>query len=78
MLTILHKRSNIITETENKPNERGDKMKTYYIYNIANDEFLGTVEASSVSEAERKASKIEEIYNKVESTDYISAFTERI
>ena len=53
-------------------------MKTYYIYNIANDEFLGTVEASSVGEAERKASEIEEIYDKVENTDYISAFTERI
>lgn len=26
MLTTLRKRSNIITETENKPNERGDNM----------------------------------------------------
>lgn len=52
-------------------------MKTYYIYDISNDEFLGTVEASSISEAERKASRTEAIFNRVSRTEYISAFTER-
>lgn len=53
-------------------------MRTYFIYNISNDEFLGTVEAVSIADAERKASRTEEIYNRVESTDYITAFTEKI
>lgn len=30
-------------------------MKTYYIYNIATDEYIGTVEANTISGAENKA-----------------------
>lgn len=48
-------------------------MKTYYIYNIATDEYIGKVEALSVADAELKAIKILDIkFN----SDWIAAFTE--
>lgn len=50
-------------------------MTTYYIYNIANDEYLGEVKASSVEEAEIKA--IKELKITIRS-DYVAAFTEKI
>ena len=46
-------------------------MKTYYIYNISNDEYLGEVKANSIVDAEYKACGV---FLDVES-DYISAFT---
>lgn len=50
-------------------------MTTYYIYNIATDEYLGEVKASSVDAAELKA--IRELKITIRS-DYVAAFTERI
>ena len=32
-------------------------MKTYYLYNILTDEFLGTVTAAGIIDAERKGAK---------------------
>lgn len=49
-------------------------MKTYYIYNIITDEFLGEVKATSINAAELKA--IRELNIKV-SSDYVAAFTEK-
>jgi hypothetical protein len=51
-------------------------MKTYYIYNIITDEFLGTVKASDSIQAELKA------LNEIKKTSlldtvYIAAFSER-
>lgn len=50
-------------------------MKTYYIYNIATDEYLGKVEAADIISAERKAIKTLNI--EIDS-DYVAAFTERL
>lgn len=47
-------------------------MKTYYIYNIATDEYLGKVEANSTISAERKACGI---FTEIDS-NLIAAFTE--
>ena len=49
-------------------------MKTYYIYNIATDEYIGTVETTNVDSAEFKA--IKEL-NITFSSDLIAAFTEK-
>lgn len=51
-------------------------MKTYYIYNLENDDFLGTVKATSIASAETKAIKELE-YSGIPS-EYIVAFSERI
>lgn len=49
-------------------------IKTYYIYNIATDEFVGEVEAYDTLGAERKAIKTLKFdFN----ADYIAAFTEK-
>lgn len=50
-------------------------MKTYYIYNILNDEFLGTVKANSIDEAELKAIQT---LNVNVTSNYIAAFTEAL
>lgn len=50
-------------------------MTTYYIYNIATDEYLGEVKALSVDAAELKA--IRELKITIRS-DYVAAFTEKI
>lgn len=49
-------------------------MKTYYIYNISTDEFLGEVKATSVLSAELKA--IETLTLNIPS-EYVAAFTEK-
>ncbi len=46
-------------------------MNTYYIYDISNDNFLGTVEANSIAGAERKACGI---FTEIDS-NYIAAFS---
>ncbi len=48
-------------------------MKTYHIYNIATDEYLGEVRAYSVIEAERLA--IKELNLNIDS-DLVAAFSE--
>ena len=50
-------------------------MKTYYIYNIATDEFIGEVKADSINTAELKAIKA---LNITFNSDLVAAFTERI
>lgn len=50
-------------------------MKTFYIYNILDDSYLGKVEATDIISAEIKAIKtlnIEII------SDYVAAFSERL
>ena len=49
-------------------------MKTYYIYNILTDEFLGTIEAESVDKAELKFAQQADT---VISSLYIAAFSEK-
>ena len=49
-------------------------MKTYYIYDITTDEFLGEVRATSITAAELKALK--ELNIEI-SSEYIAAFTEK-
>jgi len=50
-------------------------MKTYYIYNIITDEFLGTVKASDSIQAELKA--LDELpKTSLLDTVYIAAFSE--
>lgn len=49
-------------------------MTTFYIYNIATDEYYGTVKANSVIEAELKS--IKELNIDV-SSEYVAAFTEK-
>ena len=49
-------------------------MRTYYIYNILTDEFLGEVTASSITSAELKALKT---LNIEISSEYVAAFTEK-
>lgn len=51
-------------------------MKTYYIYNLENDDFLGTVNATSIASAEAKAIK-DLAYTNIPS-EFIAAFSERI
>lgn len=51
-------------------------MKTYYIYNLENDDFLGTVNATSIASAEAKA--IKELENTDIPSEFIVAFSERI
>lgn len=53
----------------------GKEMTTYYIYNIANDEYIGEVKATSINAAEFKA--IKEL-NITFDSNLIAAFTERI
>lgn len=48
-------------------------MKTFYIYNISNDEYLGEVTAYDILSAERKAFGIFPDVN----SDYIAAFSEK-
>lgn len=50
-------------------------MTTYFIYNIATDEYLGEVKASSIRAAELKA--IKELNITEISSDLVAAFTER-
>jgi hypothetical protein len=57
------------------PAER-ENMKTYYIYNIITDEFLGTVKASDSIQAELKALDEIEKTSLLDSV-YIAAFSER-
>lgn len=49
-------------------------MKTYYIYNIATDEYIGTVEANTISGAEYKAAGT--IAREIDS-EYIAAYSEK-
>ena len=49
-------------------------MRTYYIYNIATDEYIGTVEANTISGAERKAAGT--IAREIDS-EYIAAYSEK-
>ena len=49
-------------------------MKTYYIYNITTDEYIGEVKATNVDSAELKA--ITELKITF-SSDYVAAFTEK-
>lgn len=49
-------------------------MKTYYIYDISTDEYLGEIAASSAISAERKAAGT--IAKDID-TDLIAAFSER-
>ena len=51
-------------------------MKTYYIYNLENDDFLGTVEATCIVSAETKA--IKELEHTNIPSEFIVAFSERI
>jgi hypothetical protein len=51
-------------------------MKTYYIYNLATDEYIGQVEATSTTTAELKA--IKELNITEISSDMVAAFTERL
>ena len=51
-------------------------MKTYYIYEFQSDEFIGTIEANSISEAEKKAQiKFSEFCDP--KSDNLVAFSER-
>ena len=50
-------------------------MKTYYIYNILTDEFLGTVEASDSIQAEFKAA--DKFQDSALNSLYIAAFSEK-
>lgn len=50
-------------------------MTTYYIYNIATDEYYGEVKASSVISAERKA--LTEL-NINESSEFVAAFSYKL
>lgn len=49
-------------------------MKKYYIYNIATDEYIGSVEANSISGAEHKAAGT--IAKEINS-EYIAAYSEK-
>lgn len=49
-------------------------MKTFYIYNITTDEYIGEVKADSVLSAELKA--IKEL-NITFNSDYVAAFSEK-
>ena len=49
-------------------------MKTYFIYNILTDEFLGTVEADSIAHAELKAAQTFK-YDLL--SIYLAAYTEK-
>lgn len=49
-------------------------MKTYYIYNIATDEYIGTVEANTITGAEQKAAGT--IAKDID-TNLIAAFSEK-
>lgn len=49
-------------------------MKTYYIYNILTDEFLGTVDARGIIDAERKGAKL---YGSELLSIYITAYSEK-
>lgn len=51
-------------------------MKTYYIYNLENDDFLGIVNATCIESAESKA--IKELANTGIPSEFIVAFSERI
>jgi hypothetical protein len=51
-------------------------MKTYYIYNLLTDDFLGTVTADSIRAAELKAIQEIEPASLLNSI-YIVAFTEK-
>lgn len=51
-------------------------MKTYYIYNLENDDFLGTVKATSIASAEAKA--IKELENTNIPSEFIVAYSEKI
>ncbi len=51
-------------------------MKTYYIYNLENDDYLGTVKATCIESAESKAIK-ELAYTDIPS-EFIVAFSEKI
>lgn len=57
------------------PGKKEDKdMREYYIYNIATDEYIGTVEANTISGAERKAAGT--IAKEIDS-EYIAAYSEK-
>lgn len=56
------------------PKKEDNNMKTYYIYNIATDEYIGTVEANTISGAERKAAGT--IAKEIDS-EYIAAYSEK-
>ena len=49
-------------------------MKTYYIYNIATDEYLGEVRALSILDAERTAIKVLDL---MIDSDKVAAFSEK-
>lgn len=51
-------------------------MKTYYIYNLENDDFLGIVKASCIESAESKA--IKELENTDIPSEFIVAYSEMI
>ena len=63
-----------IIESERGKTKEVYKMRTYYIYNLKTEEWIGEVKANSILEAERKALtelKIDE------ESQYIAAFTEK-
>ena len=53
-------------------------MKTYYIYNVQTDKFIGTVEASNVDAAELKAYQTKEFESGYTQSESLAAFSEKM